>query len=166
MTRKYFAFCAKSYKDCEDPDAKNSEIKAVSEGHGDSGGNSGVVSGGLVPRSGGQQDHSQGVYQGRWKEDKRHRHACESSICTDGLGTGESVDGQALRDHDRLRALQKVQDETVCHEWGSEGQEGGHGREQIAREIRNSFGIPEKRIFYGTLANPAGSACIFVKLMK
>lgn len=114
----------------------------------------------------GSRTHSQGVYQGRWKEDKRHRHACESSICTDGLGTGESVDGQALRDHDRLRALQKVQDETVCHEWGSEGQEGGHGREQIAREIRNSFGIPEKRIFYGTLANPAGSACIFVKLMK
>ena len=100
------------------------------------------------------------------KRTKRHRHACESSICTDGLGTGESVDGQALRDHDRLRALQKVQDETVCHEWGSEGQEGGHGREQIAREIRNSFGIPEKADFYGTLANPAGSACIFVKLMK
>ena len=49
---------------------------------------------------------------------------------------------------------------------GSEGQESGHGREQIAREIRNSFGIPEKRIFYGTLANPAGSACIFMKLMK
>lgn len=128
--------------------------------------NSGVVSGGLVPRVAGSRTTAREFDQGRWKEDKRHRHACESSICTDGLGTGESVDGQALRDHDRLRALQKVQDETVCHEWGSEGQEGGHGREQIAGEIRNSFGIPEKRIFYGTLANPAGSACIFVKLMK
>ena len=79
-----------------------------------------------------QQDHSQRVYKGRWKEDKGHCHACERSICTDGLGTCESVDGQTLRDHDRLRTLQKVQDKAISHERSGEGKEGGHGREQIA----------------------------------
>ena len=85
-----------------------------------------------MPRGDWQQDHSQRVYKGRWKEDKGHCHACERSICTDGLGTCESVDGQTLRDHDRLRTLQKVQDKAISHERSGEGKEGGHGREQIA----------------------------------
>ena len=79
-----------------------------------------------MPGGGGQKDHGQGIYQGGRKEDKGHRHAGECPVCTDSLGSREAVDRQALRDHDRLGALQEIQDETVCHERGGEGQESGH----------------------------------------